>query len=209
MAKLNIALLTILLCGCTPISAEAAQRHGAKKPKTAYLALEGPVTPMSVAEVLIGLDQAVTDGAKQVVLKLNTPGGMVTPGRALAKRIESSPIPVICVVEGEAYSMGFYILQSCQVRAMTPYSSLMAHEISISVESVNRKELRKILAELDVENEIFCRYMARRLFDGKGFCSNVAEGEVWFFDDTAKAAGAIDASVPSVQFVLDFFEASK
>lgn len=64
---------------------------------------------------------------KLVMLELNTEGGSVDAGLLLSKIIERTPKKVVCVVDGEADSMGYYILQSCDVRYMTKRSSLMIH----------------------------------------------------------------------------------
>lgn len=73
----------------------------------------------------------VDDNAEALIIEWNSPGGSVGAGFELAKSIENSPVPVICVVDGMAASMAFYILQSCDVRAMTRRSVMMAHEPSI------------------------------------------------------------------------------
>lgn len=65
-----------------------------------------------------------------IVLELNTTGGSVPDGFEIARAIEDAPVQVICLVDGPqgAQSMGFYILQSCDIRLMTKRSVLMVHQ---------------------------------------------------------------------------------
>lgn len=86
----------------------------------------------SVGETVDWLDAWETAGAKAVVIEFNTPGGSVDAGFTLAHRIEDAKVPVHCVVDGDAASMGFYLLQSCTTREMTKRSTLMAHTPSLS-----------------------------------------------------------------------------
>src|SRR3954466_93310 len=88
----------------------------------------GEVTQESVAAATKALGAAVPDGAHYVLFEINSPGGDVDAGFALAKTIEDSPAPVVCVFDGEGMSMAFYILQSCALRLMTPRSLLLIHK---------------------------------------------------------------------------------
>jgi ATP-dependent Clp protease, protease subunit len=68
-----------------------------------------------------------------ITLVFNTPGGYVTDGLAMfdcITRTREQGIPVYGLVQGTAYSMGAIVLQACEVRAMTPHSSMLIHEAS-------------------------------------------------------------------------------
>ncbi len=91
-----------------------------------YQRLDGPIEENHLAPIMGTLKAA--QAGQIVMLDINTPGGSVADGFELEKALESTSAEVFCVVDGDAYSMGFFILQSCQHRVMTKRSNLMAHE---------------------------------------------------------------------------------
>lgn len=97
-----------------------------------HIVFEGPVEEPAATSAILLLKALQERGAHAIVLEINTPGGIVSDGFRISKAIESSTVPVVCIVDGEADSMGFYILQSCHVRIMTKRSVLMAHQPSIN-----------------------------------------------------------------------------
>ncbi len=63
-----------------------------------------------------------------VLIRIDSHGGSVDSGFRIIKAIRASRAPVHCVVDGEADSMAFIILQACTTRGMTAESRLMAHQ---------------------------------------------------------------------------------
>lgn len=79
-----------------------------------------PLTQEIVAE---GLRQADEAGDAAVVLKINTPGGLLESTNEIVQVILASPVPVIAFVTpsgGRAASAGFIILVSADIAAMSP-----------------------------------------------------------------------------------------
>jgi ATP-dependent Clp protease protease subunit len=64
---------------------------------------------------------------------VNTPGGYVLDGFAIAGAITTSVTPVITICLGHAMSMGFLIFAAGHQRVVHPLSMLMYHEISTGV----------------------------------------------------------------------------
>jgi len=60
-------------------------------------------------------------------LYINSPGGELDSGFQIIHEVEKYNISCIADV---AYSMAFAILQSCNIRYVTPYSSIMQHQMS-------------------------------------------------------------------------------
>jgi len=73
------------------------------------------------------LDQARKNHIDVVMVELTTPGGEYTYGHEIARYIENSPVPVVCVADGVLASMGVYIYASCDRRLITPRASLLLH----------------------------------------------------------------------------------
>jgi membrane-bound serine protease (ClpP class) len=69
------------------------------------------------------LDQASHENAAAVLLRLNTPGGLIDASREITAKIVASRVPVIAYVTpsgGRAASAGFFLLESADVAAMAP-----------------------------------------------------------------------------------------
>ena len=83
----------------------------------------GIVHPVLV-EILSGaIAQAERDRADLVLIRLNTPGGLMEASREAVQRISSSPVPVVVWVGpggARAASAGFFLLLSADVAAMAP-----------------------------------------------------------------------------------------
>lgn len=113
-------------------SPEPAQPPEVKGNKV-YLYFNNHIDPETAKEFIDAL--ATVDGpgeAKAVVLEIDSEGGQLDSGFDMIKAIERSRLPVHCVVDGQADSMAFYLLQSCKTRIMTKRSVLMMHQASIS-----------------------------------------------------------------------------
>ncbi|WP_425284095.1 NfeD family protein [Hyphomicrobium facile] len=105
----------------------------ADKASSVKLALEididgaiGPATARHVKEALVTADER---RAEVVILRLNTPGGLVTSMREIIADVLASPIPVIGYVApsgAHAASAGTYILYATHVAAMAPGTNLGA-----------------------------------------------------------------------------------
>lgn len=68
-----------------------------------------------------------------ITLILNCPGGSVENGFSIYDTIVTSNAPVDVRVYGEAASMGTIIMQACRNRALSPNSTLMIHDGSVSM----------------------------------------------------------------------------
>jgi membrane-bound serine protease (ClpP class) len=83
--------------------------------------VDGVVHPITVEIVSAALTRAQTENASLVVVRLNTPGGLMEAMRQTIEKIVSSPVPVVTYVApsgGRAASAGFFLLEAGDVAAM-------------------------------------------------------------------------------------------
>jgi membrane-bound serine protease (ClpP class) len=93
------------------------------------------IAPVTAELVDRGLAQASEAHAALVILKLDTPGGLMDSMREIISKIESSPVPVVTFVAPSgvrAASAGFFILEAGDIAAMAPGTNTgAAHPVSM------------------------------------------------------------------------------
>lgn len=123
-ATLRICALCLLLGGILPAA-----------PRVLAVDLDGIIHPITVEIVSRALEQAKNENAELVILRLNTPGGLMDAMRQTIEKIVASPVPVVTFVTpsgGRAASAGFFILEAGDVAAMSPGTNTgAAHPVAI------------------------------------------------------------------------------
>ncbi len=85
--------------------------------------IEGAIGPALEAHLSRGFEEARTAGADLIILRIDTPGGLVSSTRGIIKTILGSDIPVVGFVApsgSRAASAGAYILLSSHIAVMAP-----------------------------------------------------------------------------------------
>ncbi len=97
--------------------------------------VDGIVHPITVEIVNGALAQARNQNAALVIIRLNTPGGLMDAMRSTIEKIVASPVPVVTFVApsgGRAASAGFFLLEAGDVAAMAPGTATgAAHPVLI------------------------------------------------------------------------------
>ncbi|MFC3653622.1 nodulation protein NfeD [Dyella humi] len=89
----------------------------------ARIELNGPIGPAAAEYVDSAIQRATDDGAKAIVLQMDTPGGLLESMRDIIAGILAAKIPVLGYVApsgARAASAGTYILYACPIAAMAP-----------------------------------------------------------------------------------------
>ncbi|MEO8100528.1 MAG: nodulation protein NfeD [Acidobacteriota bacterium] len=92
-------------------------------PKVLAVEIGGMVHPITAEILGNAIAQAESGGAAAVLLRINTPGGLLDATREINAKIVASKVPVIAYVTpsgGRAASAGFFILEAADVAAMSP-----------------------------------------------------------------------------------------
>jgi membrane-bound serine protease (ClpP class) len=95
----------------------------AEQPVVDKLILDDTIQPVSADELTRALGRANSDGARALLIELDTPGGLLDSTRTMAGAILGSKVPVIVYVSpagARAGSAGFFLLESADVAAMAP-----------------------------------------------------------------------------------------
>ncbi|NNM62740.1 MAG: nodulation protein NfeD [Steroidobacteraceae bacterium] len=116
----TLALLGAFFAITTATATTAAPAGG---PMVAQLTLDGPIGPASAEYIRDASRRAVAGGAVAIVLRLDTPGGLLESTRRIISTMLACRIPVLAYVSpggARAASAGTYILYAAQIAAMAP-----------------------------------------------------------------------------------------
>jgi membrane-bound serine protease (ClpP class) len=98
-------------------------RAAAPPPKVVAVEVDGVVHPVTVEIVASAIEQARSQGAALLLVRLNTPGGLMDAMRETIEKMVASPVPVVTYVSpsgGRAASAGFFLLEAGDIAAMAP-----------------------------------------------------------------------------------------
>lgn len=117
--------LTIGVLALSGLAGASARADGT----ALMLDLEGPLGVATAEYIIDGIDKAAQRNAKLVIIRMDTPGGLVEPMRGIVQAILGSPVPVVTWVSpggARADSAGTYILFASHIAAMAPTTHLGA-----------------------------------------------------------------------------------
>ena len=121
LVGLIAALLAVVSVGA------AAQDPAAAPGPVRVIELDGGIDPVSAAFVGRRLDAAADDGASAVVIRLDTPGGLVSSMRDIVTDMGASPVPVTVWIGpsgARAGSAGAYISAAADQLGMAPGTNI-------------------------------------------------------------------------------------
>jgi membrane-bound serine protease (ClpP class) len=146
MKKVRIVLLMILVF---PL----AQAQLLEQVRTiVQIDLDVVVHPVSADYVRSGITYAKEIGARAVIIRINTPGGLLDSMRDMVGAILDSDVPVITWVGpngSRAASAGFFILLAGDVAAMAPGTNTgAAHPVSGSGGKIEDVMEKKVVSDI-------------------------------------------------------------
>jgi membrane-bound serine protease (ClpP class) len=83
--------------------------------------VDNVIHPITVEILDHGIEQAKRERADLLLIRLNTPGGLLDATRQMIEKIVASPVPVVTFVTpggGRAASAGFFLLEAGDIAAM-------------------------------------------------------------------------------------------
>jgi len=171
-------------------------------PKAVVVDVDAMVHPVTAEIVASAIAHARAEHAAVLIVRLNTPGGLMDAMRETIAEMLASPIPVITYVApsgGRAASAGFFILQAGDIAAMAPGTNTgAAHPVAVGGEM-------DAVMKAKVENDA-AAYL-RSIDTKRGRNAALAESAVResksFTDKEALDQHLIDVIAPSEQALLN------
>jgi membrane-bound serine protease (ClpP class) len=132
---LQTAILTILATG-SGLAIQAEENAGIKK--VVVISVDATINPSSAEYINSGIKNASERNAECLIVKLNTPGGLLKSTRIIVSDILDADIPVVVFVYpggAQAASAGVFITLAGHIAAMAPGTNIgAAHPVSMQGE---------------------------------------------------------------------------
>ena len=107
-------------------------------PRVIAVDVDGMVHPVTTSIVGSAIEEARRQHADLVLIRLNTPGGLMEAMRDTISKIVASPVPVVIYVApggARAASAGFFLLEAGDVAAMAPGTATgAAHPVVVGTQ---------------------------------------------------------------------------
>ena len=181
----------------------AGSTVGGAAPRVLLLDLDRVVHPLTTEIIVQGLEKAARDGDAVVILRINTPGGLLTATQEMIQAIVASPVPVVTYVTpsgGHAASAGFLILVAADVAAMAPGTNTGAAHPVLAIGG----EMDPVMKQ-KIENDTTASL--RAITDKRGRNSELAEEAVLesksFTEEDALEANLIEVIAKDIDELLE------
>jgi len=151
-------LLTLLIAGIA-----FAQNSSPTAPVVHVIQLEDDmVNPITAEYISRAIDRAVESKAQCLVIKLDTPGGLLTSTRQIVRKILAADVPVIVYVApsgARAGSAGVFITYASHIAAMAPSTNIgAAHPVELGGQKEKDhdawQDLKTLLEKTQKENSL-------------------------------------------------------
>lgn len=134
-------LKTIILLGLMLLGAGVfAQSKDAAEPHVDLIAIDGSINPAVDDFIRESIARAKNNGARALIIQLDTPGGLLTSTRTIVKEMLGAQVPVMVWIGPSgagAGSAGVFITLAAHVAAMAPGTNIgAAHPVGGSGQEV-------------------------------------------------------------------------
>jgi membrane-bound serine protease (ClpP class) len=101
------------------------------------ITIDGAIGPATADYVSRAIDEAARRNSQCLVIRLNTPGGLLDSMEKIVQKLLGSPVPVVVYVSpigGTAASAGCFITLAADIAAMAPATTIgAAHPVSLGL----------------------------------------------------------------------------
>ena len=140
-------VILIVLSSLLPFTAMMGEAQ--EKQPILEIEVDGIINPATARFITQSIDQATQQGAQCLIIKLDTPGGLMDSMRMIIKKMLTASIPVIVYVApsgARAASAGVFITMAAHIAAMAPTTHIgAAHPVNLGEGKENKTMSEKIV----------------------------------------------------------------
>lgn len=134
-----------------------------------------------------------------VYLIINTPGGSVTSGAEIIQVMQSTTVPITCMIETEAFSMGALIAAYCDKVYIHKFAMMMFHEAQYGVQGSETMIKTRVAATQKFLDQIFADVALQLGLTLPEF-RKLIKNELWLSANESVSMGLADAIIEELKY---------
>lgn len=200
LRKIKYALIAVLIFSGFLAGAEV------KNPVFNIVTVDGIITAPTAKYIANSIDDAKKDNAEGLIILLDTPGGLDTAMRDIAKSILNAPLPVIVYVSpsgARAASAGVIITEAAHVAAMAPGTNIgAAHPVSIGIGGSAEDKDKTMSQKIENDAAAYARSIAKTRGRSEEWVEKAVRKSESITAEEALKLNVIDFVAPDVEKLL-------
>lgn len=124
-----VILLSWVLITPSPLTADSVQPDSTGETSVTVITIKGTIGPTTTNYISRGLENANANGSQALIIKLDTPGGLLNSTQDIVQDMLASEMPIVVYVSpsgGNAGSAGTFITLAAHIAAMAPTTTIGA-----------------------------------------------------------------------------------
>ncbi|MCX5849189.1 MAG: nodulation protein NfeD [Deltaproteobacteria bacterium] len=200
LKKINCALIAVLIF--------AGIFAGAQENNPVYnvITVEGVITSPTAKYIANSIENAQKDNAEGLIILLDTPGGLDTAMRDIAKSILNAPLPVIVYVYpsgARAASAGVIITEAAHIAAMAPGTNIgAAHPVSIGIGGSSGDKDKTMSEKIENDAAAYARSIAKTRGRSEEWVEKAVRKSESITAEEALKLNVIDFVAPDIEKLL-------
>jgi membrane-bound serine protease (ClpP class) len=171
-------------------------------PVVYLLDVDGTINPAVADFIERGIDKAEEKHAAALIIRMDTPGGVLMTTKTIIKQMTNATVPVVVYVApsgSSAASAGALITMAADVAAMAPGTNIgAAHPVGVGGQQINSTMSEKIVNDLSA----YMRAVVANKGRNAGWAERAIRESVSITDDEALRIKVIDLIADSVPELL-------
>lgn len=200
LKKIKYALIAVFILAGLVAGAQD------KGPVFNVITVDSVITSPTAKYIAASIEQAKKDNAEGLIILLDTPGGMDTAMRDIAKSILNAPLPVIVFVYpsgARAASAGVIITEAAHIAAMAPGTNIgAAHPVSIGIGGSPEDKDKTMSKKIENDAAAYARSIAKTRGRSEEWVEKAVRKSESITAEEALKLNVIDFVAPDVNKLL-------
>ena len=166
--------------------------------------IDAIINPATAKFILDSIDEAAQQGAQCLIIKLDTPGGLLESTRMIVKKELASTIPIIVYVApggARAASAGVFVTMAAHLAVMAPGTHIgAAHPVTMGGEG---KESKTMTEKIVNDTVAFIKNIAKIRGRNVDWAEKAVTKSVSITEEEAVKLNVVDLIAPDIPTLLD------
>ncbi|MDZ7373493.1 MAG: nodulation protein NfeD [candidate division KSB1 bacterium] len=197
----GLSVFAFLGLPSTPAQTQVAE--GSRVPTVHVIDVDGIINPVSAQYILRHLEAAEEESAECLIIRLDTPGGLLESTKDIVKKMLSANVPVVVYVSPSgagAVSAGVFITLAAHIAAMDEGTNIgAAHPVSIGGTADTSRVMEEKITNWAVA---YIRSIAEKRGRNPDWAEQAVRRSVSCTEKEALRQGVIDLIAPSLDSLL-------